>query len=922
MKFKIFAVLIAMLLLTAGFAQVTVTGKVTSDDYPNGLPSVNVQERGTKNTVITDASGNYSITVKTANAQLVFTFAGMEPQRVNLNGSSTADVKLEKDQSSLNEVVVTASRQPIRKLQTVTAVEIISKKDLQNVRPEGLSEMARNSPGIFITNAQGRFRGTIYTRGFPDGTGNGNVYTTILVDGLPTLPTPARPADFNFGMDNGVDKVEVVRGAAATLFGRTSAAGVINAISKTGGTKTHGVFSVTQYSNNINQQRDGGNQAHMKVDGNINGAFSKNWRYNVAGFLLFDEGYRDMGYPDKGGQLRANIDWLLPKNKGKIRFFGGYNDIVIQNMIDIPYNANDYTPASGWTIRDSYYQPSLDTVNYRVARQKQRGNPAAGYDTAVRSIRSSFEEGNYARGWNAGFEVNVTIADGWKIINLFRGQYYKEGTKFNLGSSTLYNNTNGSNFRILIDGDAKERGTINEFRIQKTIKGSKVTHTIDVGNYLSRENYKPETYSLTYWAGANNYKTSFNNPTGQYFPFPNPNITGAATNAGAWRPFNSRFGGRSRIEDNLEDVASFFIGDEVKAMNDKLTINAGFRYDMVKIDVKGYNRIDTVVQRVEKHKDWTASLGANYLLTPNSSVYANIIRAFRMPDYSSYTTLTWAFNPARNRSEWRQAPDGIGKNEIINSFELGYRQGIGSFSFDVATFYSTIKNRLAVFYENGISVSKPVGSNRTYGIEASVNYLPPGIKGLSLRSNFTFQQSEFTDLTINVGERALGGGNFGPRIDPAGNLYGNTLKQIVAPYATRPQGQWAIDLKGKQVPVVPKTLFNFIVAYEGKNLGINGSWNVTGSRYEDPTNLLKLPNYSLINLGAFVRVKDKKGHQFRLDYTIKNVTNEDRAFRLLYWGDNDAALFYRQTLPNLNGLLMSGIPQLPRRSLLTFSYIF
>ncbi len=921
MRVKLFLVLISALSFAAARAQVTVSGKVTSEAAPGGLAAVNVQEKGTNNTVTTNADGSYSIAVKSAKAQLIFTYAGLGSQRINLNGKTTLNVGMEADQTSLNEVVVTAGRQPIRKLQTVTAVEIISKKDLQNIRPEGLSEMARNSPGIFITNAQGRFRGTIYTRGFPDGTGNGNVYTTILVDGLPTLPTPARPADFNFGMDNGIEKVEVVRGAAATLFGRTSAAGVINAISKTGGLKTHGVLSITQYSNNVNAQRDGRNQAHMKVDGNVNGAFSKNWRYNVSGFLLFDEGYRDMGYPDKGGQLRFNVDWLLG-NKGKIRFFGGYNDIVIQNMIDIPFNATNFEPASGWNIRDSYYQPSLDTVNYRVARQKVRGKPSSGYDTVSRSIRSSFEEGNYARGYNAGFEVDVKFGDGWKIINRFKTQYYKEGTKFNLGSSTLYNNTNGSNFRILIDGDAKERGLINEFRLQKYIKGNSTSHTIDVGTYMSREDYKPTTYSLVYWAAADNYKSVFNNATGQYFPFPNPNITGAATNAGAWRPFASRFGGRSRIEDNLEDVISFFAGDEIKALKEKLIINAGFRYDMVKIDVNGYNRIDTVVQRVEKHKDWTASVGANYLLTPSSSVYANFIRAFRMPDYSSYTTLTWAFNPARNRNEWRQAPDGIPKNEIINSAEIGYRRGVGAFGFDVAGFYSTIKNRLAVFYENGISVSKPVGSNRSYGFEASVNYRPAAVRGLTLRSNFTYQRSEFTELTLNVAEKALGGGNFGPRIDPNGNLYGNKLKQIVAPYATRPQGQWAIDLKGKQVPVVPKTLFNFIVDYESKNAGVNFSWNVTGSRYEDATNLLKLPNYSLLNAGIFLRFKNKLGNQFRLDYNIKNLTNETRAFRLLYWGDNDAALFYKQTLPNLNGLLMTGIPQLPRRSLLTFSYIF
>lgn len=905
---QLIVTLVFVLFVQAVQAQLTVTGRVLDAQTKEPLEGASVMEKGTGNGTVTDAKGSFTLKVKGPSSILQIGYVGKKNLELKASGNIEAD--LQPDNSSLSDVVVTASRQPIRKLQTVTAVEVLNRKEIAAVKPEGLAEMARNSPGIFITNAQGRYRGTIYTRGFPDGTGNGNVYTTILVDGLPTLPTPARPADFNFGMDLGVDKVEVVRGAAATLFGRTSAAGVINAISKTGGEHTHGIFSATQYGNNVDSRSEG----RYKIEGNLNGAITKKIRYNLAGFALRDEGYRDFGYPDRGHQLRANFDFLL-KRGSKIRVFAGSTNLVIQNMIDIPYDPISLKPRTGWDIYGSYYQPSLDTVRYRVVEHKERGAPWKGYDTLTRSIKQSFQDGNYAKGFNLGFEVIGNLGKGWSIINRFRAQRYKEGTKFNLGSSSLYNENRGSNFRILIDGDAEERGLVEEFRIQKQIFTGKSSHTLDLGFYASREDYRPQTYSLIYWA-KNNYR---NDSTGQYI------IPGVSTRTN-WAPFTNRFGGRSRVEDYYEDVFSIFFGDEMKLKDERLTVNFGIRGDWLDIDMRGYNRVDTVITRREKTSDWTMSLGGNYLITPSSALYGNYVRAFRMPDYSAFTVLGWGFNSSVGKFAYTNAPLGVPKNEIINSFELGYRNGIKDFGFDVAAFYSTIKNRLAVFYENGIGISKPVGSNRTSGVEVSVNYVSSAVRGLSLRTNFTYQKSVFTDLDIAVAETGPNSARV-PRIDPNGNLYGNTLRQIapngtVVGAQTFPRGRYVIDLTGKQVPVVPKMLFNFVAAYDHKYFGINASYNLTGTRYEDPTNLIKLPNYSIINIGAHIKYKLKNGNVVRLDYIVKNATNEDRAFRVLYYGDNDNALFLKQAGTNLSGSYYSGIPQLPRRSLLTLSYGF
>ena len=187
----------------------------------------------------------------------------------------------------------------------------------------------------------------------------------MLVDGLPTLATTARPPDFALGMDTGFDRVEVVRGSAATLFGRSSAAGVVNLINKVGGETTKGSASLTTYSDNTGR---GGPGKDIKLDFNLNGPLSDQLRYNIAGYYVKDEGFRDLGFPDVGGQVRGNVDYLMG-DKGSVRVYGSLVDVSIQNMIDIPFVVETQEPKDGWETTHSFYNPQLDDIDFAVTNK-------------------------------------------------------------------------------------------------------------------------------------------------------------------------------------------------------------------------------------------------------------------------------------------------------------------------------------------------------------------------------------------------------------------------------------------------------------------------------------------------------------------------------------------------------------------------
>lgn len=79
----------------AASAQVTVTGTVTSHGSP--LPGVNVVEKGTDTGTATNAEGEFSLTVSSEDAVVVFTFIGFVSQEIPVKERTHLEVTLQED---------------------------------------------------------------------------------------------------------------------------------------------------------------------------------------------------------------------------------------------------------------------------------------------------------------------------------------------------------------------------------------------------------------------------------------------------------------------------------------------------------------------------------------------------------------------------------------------------------------------------------------------------------------------------------------------------------------------------------------------------------------------------------------------------------------------------------------------------------
>jgi hypothetical protein len=102
-----------------------VRGKILGEDG-QPLPGVNVVVKGSTIGTVTDANGNYSITLPNGARSMIVSFIGLKSQEVFINHPEM-NIHMEQDVSQLSEVVVTgvrasglqiAGRNPVRKVKT------------------------------------------------------------------------------------------------------------------------------------------------------------------------------------------------------------------------------------------------------------------------------------------------------------------------------------------------------------------------------------------------------------------------------------------------------------------------------------------------------------------------------------------------------------------------------------------------------------------------------------------------------------------------------------------------------------------------------------------------------------------------------------------------------------------------------------
>lgn len=229
-SYLLFNVVICFCLSQSIHAQATLSGKVLSNQTP--LPFANIHLEGTTLGSSTDQNGLFTIAnIPLGEYKVIVSSLGFKTkvQRIKLlqeKNPSLVFILTEED-AQLNEVVVTATMKEVSKLESPVPVEVYSAKFFKTNPSTSIFDALQNVNGVRPQiNCNVCNTGDIHINGLE------GPYTMVLIDGMPVVSGLATVYGLSGIPQSLIERVEIVKGPASTLYGSEAVGGLINIITK------------------------------------------------------------------------------------------------------------------------------------------------------------------------------------------------------------------------------------------------------------------------------------------------------------------------------------------------------------------------------------------------------------------------------------------------------------------------------------------------------------------------------------------------------------------------------------------------------------------------------------------------------------------------------------------------------------------
>lgn len=241
---KAFFFVLALLLCNIAYAQMKVTGTVTSSDDGSSIPYATILVKGTQIRAISDLDGKYSINVPDNNATLVISYIGFSTQEIPVTGRSLIDIVLISNTTALDEVMVIAYGTATKGTYT-GAASVVKSEEIKDI-PGVSFETALNGrvAGLQITTNSGEVGSVSSIRIRGIGSMNASNEPLYVIDGVPVVSgSVSQLSDYIYNSTNvmgslnpsDIASITVLKDAAASaLYGSRAANGVIMVTTKRG----------------------------------------------------------------------------------------------------------------------------------------------------------------------------------------------------------------------------------------------------------------------------------------------------------------------------------------------------------------------------------------------------------------------------------------------------------------------------------------------------------------------------------------------------------------------------------------------------------------------------------------------------------------------------------------------------------------
>ncbi len=353
-----------LFLCSISYAQTTISGTVV-DDSGQPIPGANILVIGTSTGTITDFDGGFTIKVNSNPPfALQASSVGFETVTEQITKNNQVINFVLKEGTSLDEVVISASRTPERIFESPVTVERLGLKEIKSTASVDFYDSLENLKGVDVNTNSLTFK-SVNTRGFATFANNRFMQ---LVDGMDNS-TPALnfPIGNLVGMvETDVLSVELLPGASSALYGANAFNGILFMQSKNPFDYPGIRASIKR---GITSQEAAGDNAYTDVSFSAAHKFTNKFAAKVNFGYLKGTDWAANSEVDKnmpGGTRATNVNYNGVNVYGDIVFTniraaaGGLGVVPNVNVSRTGYNESDLTDFNAESVKADwglYYRP-------------------------------------------------------------------------------------------------------------------------------------------------------------------------------------------------------------------------------------------------------------------------------------------------------------------------------------------------------------------------------------------------------------------------------------------------------------------------------------------------------------------------------------------------------------------------------------
>ena len=209
------------------FGQKSITGLVLYKNKPIQLANITLLNE--KKATITNQNGEFVFENRTLEEDvLTVSYTGFSTQKRKITVTDTTQIVFNlKENNTLDEVVVTGTLKPVSRLESAVPVEVYKPTFFKKNPTANVFDALQNVNGVRPQlNCNICNTGDIHINGLE------GPYTLVLIDGMPIVSGLSTVYGLSGIPNSLLERIEIVKGPASSLYGSEAVGGLINIITK------------------------------------------------------------------------------------------------------------------------------------------------------------------------------------------------------------------------------------------------------------------------------------------------------------------------------------------------------------------------------------------------------------------------------------------------------------------------------------------------------------------------------------------------------------------------------------------------------------------------------------------------------------------------------------------------------------------